>query len=136
MSEAAMNDYLDITASELLKELHNFFLVNTYNGAENGFWVNEKALIDKHYWMDGENKVEIIRELSPSHQHSHPDYQITLLSPLEGNVLLLQYDGVNKKIQTFRRGEWVNRLYKYFYQKERYYLQQLSEHPNFQLIQY
>ena len=93
-----MNDYLDITASELLKELHNFFLINTYNGAENGFWVNEKALTDKHYWMDGENKVEIIRELSPSHQHSHPDYQITLLSPLEGNVLLLQYDGVNKKI--------------------------------------
>lgn len=52
MSEAAMNDYLDITASELLKELHNFFLINTYNGAENGFWVNEKALIDKHYWME------------------------------------------------------------------------------------
>ena len=50
-----MNDYLDITASELLKELHNFFLINTYNGAEAGFWVNEKALIDKHYWMDGEN---------------------------------------------------------------------------------
>lgn len=100
-----MNDYLDITASELLKELHNFFLINTYNGAENGFWVNEKALIDKHYWMDGENKVEIIRELSPSHQHSHPDYQITLLSPLEGNVLLLQYDGVNKK---FRHSVVVN----------------------------
>ena len=95
-------------------------MINTYNGAENGFWVNEKALIDKHYWMDGENKVEILRELSPSHQHSHPDYQISLLSPLEGNVVLLQYDGVNKKIQTFRRGEWVNRLYKYFYQKERY----------------
>ena len=110
-------------------------MINTYNGAEAGFWVNEKALIDKHYWMDGENKVEIVRELSPSHQHA-PDYQITLLSPLDGHVVLLEYDGVGKKIQTFRRGEWVNRLYKYFYQKERYYLQQLSEHPNFQLIQY
>ena len=49
-----MNDYLDITASELLKELHNFFLINTYNGAENGFWVNEKALIDnlQHFILE------------------------------------------------------------------------------------
>lgn len=131
-----MNDYLDITASELLKELHNFFLIDTYDGAETGFWVNEKALIDKHYWMDGEHKVEILRELNPSHPHAPHSYTMTVLGAEQGDILLLEYDGVNKKILTFRRGEWVNRLYKYFYQKERYYLQQLAEHPNFQLIEY
>ena len=29
-AEVYMNDYLDITASELLKELHNFFLIDKY----------------------------------------------------------------------------------------------------------
>lgn len=131
-----MNDYLDITASELLKELNNFFMIDTYDGAETGFWVNSKALTDKHYWMDGENKVEIIKELSPSHPHAEYSYKITLLSPEDGNVLLLEYDVVNKRIQTFRRGDWVNRLYRYFYRKERCYLQDRAEDPNFQLIEY
>ncbi|MGB5885146.1 MAG: hypothetical protein WBG77_00140 [Acinetobacter venetianus] len=131
-----MNDYLDITASELLKELNNFFMIDTYDGAETGFWVNSKALTDKHYWMDGENKVEIIKELSPSHPHAEYSYKITLLSSEDGNVLLLEYDGVNKRIQTFRRGDWVNRLYRYFYRKERCYLQDRAEDPNFQLIEY
>lgn len=131
-----MNDYLDITASELLKELNNFFMIDTYDGSENGFWANSKALTDKHYWMDGDNKVEIIRELSSSNPHAECNYKITLLSPEEGNVALLDYDGFNKKILTFRRGDWVNRLYRYFYHKERCYLQDRAEHPNFQLIQY
>ncbi len=131
-----MNDYLDITASELLKELNNFFMIDTYDGAETGFWVNSKALTDKHYWMDGDIKVEIIKELSPSHPHAEYSYKITLLSPEDGNVLLLEYDGVNKRIQTFRRGDWVNRLYRYFYRKERCYLQDRAEDPNFQLIEY
>ena len=64
------------------------------------------------------------------------NYKITLLSPEEDNVVLLDYDGFNKKILTFRRGDWVNRLYRYFYHKERCYLQDRAEHPNFQLIQY
>lgn len=51
-------------------------------------------------------------------------------------MVLLDYDGFNKKILTFRRGDWVNRLYRYFYHKERCYLQDRAEHPNFQLIQY
>ena len=34
-----MNDYLDITASELLKELDHFFLIDTHDGAQTGFWV-------------------------------------------------------------------------------------------------
>lgn len=131
-----MDDYSDITASELLKELHNFFLIDTYDGAATGFWVNEKALTDKHYWIDGENKVEILRELNATHPHAPHSYRITLLNPEIGDIVLLVYEGVNKKIETFRRGEWVNRLYKYFYQKERYYLQQLVDHPNFQLIEY
>ncbi|EOR09171.1 hypothetical protein [Acinetobacter genomosp. 15BJ] len=133
-----MNDYLDITASELLRELDHFFLIDTHDGAQTGFWVNEKALTDKHYWMDGDYKVEILRSLQPSHQYAPHDYKITRLTVGENdsNVVLLDYDGVHKKIQTFRRGEWVNRLNKYFYQKERHYLQQLADHPNFQLIQY
>ena len=81
-------------------------------------------------------KVEIIRELSSSNPHAECNYKITLLSPEEGNVVLLDYDGFNKKILTFRRGDWVNRLYRYFYHKERCYLQDRAEHPNFQLIQY
>jgi hypothetical protein len=111
-------------------------MIDTYDGAETGFWVNSKALTDKHYWMDGDNKVEIIKELSPSHPHAEYSYKITLLSPEDGNVLLLEYDGVNKRIQTFRRGDWVNRLYRYFYRKERCYLQDRAEDPNFQLIEY
>ncbi len=134
--EQYMNDYLDITASELLRELHHFFLIDTYDGAETGFWVNEKALIDKHYWLDGEHKVEIVREQSATHLHAQHSYRITLLNQDEDDVVLLNYDGVNKKVLTFRRGEWVNRMYKYFYQKERHYLQQLAEHPNFQVIDY
>ncbi|ENV06667.1 hypothetical protein F967_00919 [Acinetobacter sp. CIP 102637] len=49
-----MNDYLDITASELLKELDHFFLIDTHDGAQTGFWVNEQALMDRHYWIDGD----------------------------------------------------------------------------------
>jgi len=48
----------------------------------------------------------------------------------------LDYDGVNKKIKIFRRGQWINRLYKYLYQKERYYLEQMAENPNFAIIEY
>jgi len=117
-----MNDYLDITASELLRELDHFFLIDTHDGAQTGFYY----------------KVEILRSLQPSHQYAPHDYKITRLAVGENdsNVVLLDYDGVHKKIQSFRRGEWVNRLNKYFYQKERHYLQQLADHPNFQLIQY
>ena len=63
-----MNDYLDITASELLKELDHFFLIDTHDGAQTGFWVNEQALMDRHYWIDGDHKVEIVRALQPAHQ--------------------------------------------------------------------
>lgn len=133
-----MNDYLDITASELLKELDHFFLIDTHDGTKTGFWVNEQALTDKHYWIDSEYKVEILRALQPAHQNAPHNYKITRLAPSEdeGNVVLLEYDGIRKKILTFRRGEWVNRLCKYFYQKERYYLQQLNDNPNFQTIEY
>ena len=132
-----MNDYLDITASELLKELHNFFLIDKYDGAETGFWVNDKAATDKHYWIDGGRKVEILREFNPSHPNAPHSYRITLLDSEAGDTVLLDYDGVSKKIQTFRRGQWVNRLYKYFYHNERHYLEQLmTEHPNFQVIEY
>ena len=131
-----MNDYLDITVSELLNELHHFFLIDTNDGAETGFWSNEKAFTDKHYWLDGQHKVEIIRELNALHPHAPHSYRVTLLHAEEEHITLLNYDGVNKKIHTFRRGEWINRLYKYFYQKERYYLQQLTDHPDFQVIQY
>ena len=133
-----MNDYLDITASELLKELDHFFLIDTHDGAQTGFWVNEQALMDRHYCIDGDYKVEIVRALQPAHQHAPHNYKITRLSSFEDdrNVVLLEYDGIHKKILTFRRGEWVNRLCKYFYQKERYYLQQLSKNPNFQSIEY
>ncbi|MCH7336403.1 hypothetical protein [Acinetobacter sp. NIPH 2699] len=133
-----MNDYLDITASELLKELDHFFLIDTHDGAATGFWVNEQALTERHYWVDGDYKVEIVRALLPAHQHAPHNYKITRLAASENerNVVLLEYDGVHKRILTFRRGEWVNRLCKYFYQKERYYLQQLNENPNFQAIEY
>ena len=133
-----MNDYLDITASELLKELDHFFLIDTHDGAQTGFWVNEQALMDRHYWIDGDYKVEIVRSLQPSHHHAPHNYKMTRRAAPEDdrNVVLLEYDGIHKKILTFRRGEWVNRLCKYFYQKERYYLQQLSKNPNFQSIEY
>ena len=132
-----MNDYSDITASDLLKELHNFFLIDKYDGAETGFWVNDKAAVDKHYWLDGARKVEILRELNSSIAHAPHSYRITLLDTEKGDTVLLNYDGISKKVQTFRRGDWVNRLYKYFYHNERHYFEQLmAEHPNFKLIEY
>ena len=72
-----MNDYLDITASKLLKELDHFFLIDTHDGAQTGFWVNEQALMDRHYWIDGDYKVEIVRALQPAHQHAPHNYKIT-----------------------------------------------------------
>ncbi|EXD30760.1 hypothetical protein J500_3375 [Acinetobacter sp. 479375] len=69
------------------------------------------------------------------HPHQSANYRITLFQEGEP-ITLLDYDGVNKKIKIFRRGQWINRLYKYLYQKERYYLEQMAENPNFAIIEY
>lgn len=129
-----MNDYHDVTVSELLKELHQFFLIDTHH-KEEGFWVNEKALIDQHYWTDGEHKVEILRLLQSNSMPCLYSYKIILLS-IEQPVILFEYDAIGRKIKAFRRGDWVYRLYKYFYHLERNYLENLSTQPEFQLIDY
>ena len=129
-----MHDYSDLTATELLKELHHFFMIDT-DEEHSGLWVQDKVNFDKHYWPDHPHKVELIRESLSSHPHQSANYRITLLQSDE-QIVLLDYDGINKRIKTFRRGQWVNRLYKYLYQKERHYLQQMAEHPNFSMIEY
>lgn len=130
-----MNDYSDLTATELLKELHHFFMIDTTEDEYPGLWVQEKVNFDKHYWLDEDYKVELIKETLSMHPHQSANYRITLFQEGEP-ITLLDYDGVNKKIKIFRRGQWINRLYKYLYKKERYYLEQMAENPNFAIIEY
>ena len=80
--------------------INHFFLIDTHDAAQTGFWVNEQALMDRHYWIDGDYKVEIVRALQPAHQRVPHNYKITRLASFEDdrNVLLLEYDGIHKKI--------------------------------------
>ena len=130
-----MNDYSDLTVTELLKELDHFFMLDTTEEDVKPLWVQEKINFDRHYWLDGEYKVEIIKEVTSFNLQQNTSYRITLLQQ-DAKIVLLDHDGTTKKIKIFRRGQWINRLYKYLYQKERYYLEQMAEHPNFTAIEY